>query len=263
MVSPEFRILPHETDLDNLFRKYHGDPRNHGWRVRMRRWFGYFSPDQWYHGVVDRLVNNGCRWIDVGGGKSVFPGATALARDIASRCGALVGVDPSDNLEQNELVHERVKSSIEDFRTDRTFDLATLRMVAEHIERPEQAIQSLARLIRPGGRVVIYTPNRWSLASVAARGIPDKWHRRFASLMWNAGADDVFPTFYRMNTRRTLRAVFEAGGFKEVAFAFLDDCNILSRFRATCFVELCAWRVLRMFGVKHPENNLLGVYEKV
>ena len=257
------RILPSETDIDNLFRRYHGDPRNHGWRVRMRHWFRYFSPSEWYHGTVDTLVTTDCRWVDVGGGKSVLPDATTLARDLASRSGVLVGVDPSDNLDQNELVHERVKSNIEDLRTDQTFDLATLRMVAEHIERPEQVVQSLARLIRSGGRVVIYTPNRWSIASVAARLIPNKWHVHFANLMWNDGAGDVFPTFYRMNTRRTLRALFEAGGFKEVAFAYLDDCNILCRFRATCFIELCVWWVLRMFRIKYPENDLLGVYEKV
>jgi 2-polyprenyl-3-methyl-5-hydroxy-6-metoxy-1,4-benzoquinol methylase len=255
-------ILPSATDLDNLFRKHHGDPRNHGWRVRMRYWFGYFPSEQWYEGVVERLVIAGCRWIDVGGGKCVFPHNAKLARELADRCGALVGVDPSDNLDQNELVHERVKSTIEDFRSGQTYDLATLRMVAEHVQNPQRTVLSLARLLRPGGRVVIYTPNRWSPGSIVAAVIPNKLHHYFTRLMWNTHEDDVFPTFYRMNTRRTLRTLFEAGGFVEVDFMYLAACAVLARFRATCFLELCLWRFLHMLGIKYPENNLLGVYEK-
>jgi len=254
--------LPAEADLDALFRRHDGDPARHGWRVRMRHRFGYFSPDQWYEAVVDRLVTPGCRWIDVGGGKSIFPENEALSRELASRCALLVGVDPGDNIYANRLVHRQVRSTIEAFQPQERFDLATFRMVAEHVEQPRLVVQSLARLIGPGGHVVIYTPGRWAPGAIAASLVPGRWHHVFTRAMDTRGDEDVFPTFYRMNGRKPLRACFEQGGFVEVAFARLDNCRTFQRIRLACFLELCAWRLLRAVGARYPENDLLGIYRR-
>jgi SAM-dependent methyltransferase len=254
--------LPSASDLDALFRRIRGDPLRLGWRVVMNHRFGYFPTEAWYQAVVERLVMPGCRWVDVGGGKSIFSHSGKLARELVGRCALVVGVDPNDNLDENDLVHRRVKSMIEEFRSDERFDLATLRMVAEHITKPKLEVTSFADLIRPGGHVVVYTPNRWSPASIAASVIPDPWHRFFTRWLWNSNAEDVFPTYYRMNTRKRLRELFEEAGFHEVAFARLDNCSLFARFRATCFAELCFWKVLRTVGVRYPESDLLGVYQR-
>jgi 2-polyprenyl-3-methyl-5-hydroxy-6-metoxy-1,4-benzoquinol methylase len=254
---------PREQDLDALFRTHHGDPSRHGWRVKMRCRFGYFSPDEWYEAVVDRLVAPGCRWIDVGGGKSIFPENEKLSRALAARCGLLVGVDPSENIHENELVHRHVRSAIEEYRPGETFDLATFRMVAEHVEHPRHVIDALGRLLRPGGHAVIYTPNRWSPGALAASLVPGRWHDLFARALDTRGKEDVFPTFYRMNTRGRLRALFEEGGFAEAGFAHLANCRTFQRLRIGCFMELSAWRLLRGVRVGYPENDLLGVYRRL
>lgn len=229
----------------------------------MRHRFRYFTPEAWYQALVDQLVTDDCRWIDVGGGKSVFPHNRKLSCELAERCDRLVGVDPSDNLDQNDLVDERCKSTIEYYQSAELFDLATLRMVAEHIEHPELVVKSLARLIKRTGHVVIYTPNRWSLLAVMASLIPNKLHASVARLLSPDRKDeDVFPTCYRMNTRSRLKKLFEEGGFREVGFAYLDDCVVFARFRATCVLELALWKVCRLLRVRYPENNLLGVYQK-
>lgn len=75
---------------------------------------------------------------------------------------AHVGVNPSDTIMENLIVHERVRCTVEDYGSNRQFDVATLRMVAEHIVEPGKALDSLASLLKPGGKEVIYTPNRWS-----------------------------------------------------------------------------------------------------
>ncbi len=229
----------------------------------MRQRFGYYSPDQWYEAVVDRLVTPGCRWIDVGGGKTVFPENEPLSRELAARCGLLVGVDPSDNVFENHLVHRRVRSAIEAFDSSEPYDLATLRMVAEHVNQPRAVVAALSRLIAPGGHVVIYTPNRWAPITMLAAAIPDRWHSRFTRISDDRAEQDVFPTRYRMNTRGQLRALFESDGFREAAFAYLDNCRTLHRFRPTCFLELSAWRALRAVGLRYPESDLLGVYERL
>ena len=240
----------------------YGDISGRGWRAQLQSKAGYIPPEMWYRAVVDRLVTERTNWIDVGGGKAVFPDSDDLSRALAKRCKILVGVDPSDNIKTNPFVHERAKCTIEEFHSDRLFDLATFRMVVEHIREPRLAIASLAKLISVGGKVVIYTPNRWSAASIAASVIPQSLHSRFAHFLWRAKDEDVFPTVYKMNTRRQLQTVFEEGGFKEVAFARLDSCSISQRFRAVYPVELWTRRAFRFASLPYPESNLLGVYEK-
>lgn len=249
-----------EKDLQILSRRHFGNPRVLGWRMRMYHRFGYHSTQAWYEAVVDRLVTEDCKWIDIGGGKSIFPHNPKLSKELADRCKFLVGVDPSDNIKQNTFVHQAVKGVIEDFRSNDIFDLATLRMVAEHIQHPGLAIESLAKLIKPGGHVVVYTPNRWSPVSIAASAIPDKFHSYFTHLLWGTKGEDVFPTFYRMNTRKQLGSLFGNHGFSEIRFRYLDNCSAFSNFRITCFGELCLWRFLRLLHIPYPENDLLGVY---
>ena len=132
MITRSGNILPSSyQELDQLFRRFFGDPARHGWRVRMRHRFGYAPGDYWYQAVVDRLVNDGCNWIDVGGGKSIMPFNEPLAAELASRCNLLVGVDPSENLNQNPYVGQRFVGMIEDYRSEPVFDLVTMRMVVE------------------------------------------------------------------------------------------------------------------------------------
>lgn len=255
-------ILPAEEELRAYLEAGYGDIRQHGWRAQIKWWFGYFAPETWYEVVVDRLVTDQTTWLDVGGGKAVFPHNELLSRTLADRCAHLVGVDPSANIELNPFVHERAQCFIEDFQSDRTFSLATLRMVAEHVQQPHRAVASLARLVEPGGKVVVYTPNKWSLASVTARLTPQCVHSWAASLLWRANDEDVFPTAYQMNTYGRLNALFADGGFREVGFARLDSCSLLQRFPGLYRCELSVWKAHRALGLPYFESNLLGVYEK-
>ena len=122
---------------------------------------------------------------------------------------------------------------------------------------------SLGSLIKPGGYVVIYTPNRWSPASTVASLVPNKWHQHVTRILWKTNDEDVFPTQYKMNTRKRLRNIFEKHGFAEAAFAYVDDLSSLKRFQLTLIVELCAWRILNGLGMTYPENQLLGIYQKL
>lgn len=255
-------ILPTRCELQERFDKQYGNVQKHGWRIRMWHRFGYFSSDAWYEAVVDRLVTHDHTWLDVGGGKGIFPHNREQSKALSERCEFLAGVDPSDNILSNPYVHDRAKCNIEEYTSDRRFDLVTLRMVAEHIQNPKAVIDSLTRLMRPGGKVVIYTPYRWSPASVVASLVPFWLHQSATHFLWGSKEEDVFPTAYRMNTRGSLRTLFQNGGFKEIAFTHLD-CALFQTFRITCFLDLSVWWFLRHLGLRYPETNLLGVYEKL
>ena len=233
-----------------------------GWSPRLRQRFGYFTPDECYEAMMLQLINNGADWIDVGCGHELFPSNQPLGELLSARCRLLVGVDPSPNIEKNPLVHERAKCTIEEYHTDRKFDVISLRMVAEHIADPEAAIAAFSRLTKPGGRVVIYTVSKWALSSLVAAGSPIGFHHVIKGALWRTHPDDTFPTVYRMNTRKRLRQLFAAGGFREEQFLYLDDCRTLGRWRIGTVLELSARRVLRTLGLPYVDVCILGVYRR-
>lgn len=254
--------LPSGQEIKAYVTARYGDPAKHGWRVRRRHQFGYIAPELWYEATVDQLVTPETRWIDVGGGKAVFPHHEELSARMADRCQFLAGVDPSENIHHNRFVDEKNQCLIEDYRTDEPFDLATLRMVVEHIQEPTDAVGNLSRLIRPGGHVVVYTPNRWSLCSITASLTPHFVHQAAAQVLWRSNDEDVFPTVYKMNTREQLRHIFEEAGFEEVWFSVLPSCSIAQRSQLLHMMELLLWRTTEKLRIRYPETNLLGIYRR-
>jgi 2-polyprenyl-3-methyl-5-hydroxy-6-metoxy-1,4-benzoquinol methylase len=249
-------------ELQRVFHMKHANPDAAGWSPRMRKCFHYFTPDEHYEAMVARVVKENCLWLDVGCGHNIFPSNPSLAHQLASICQRAVGVDPDETIENNSFVHERYRQSIEDFSYARKFDVVTLRMVVEHFAFPEKVLATLSQLTKPGGKVVLYTVNKWALVPLLTKLLPFKFHHPLKKIFWNTEKEDTFPVFYRLNTRKTLHQAFTTYGFREEYFAYVDDCQTLARFRVTQFLELSSRAVLQWLKISYPENCLLGVYVK-
>lgn len=247
--------------LDLFDIKYRGAPVL-GTDPARRLRFNYFNPDDHYEALVRRLVSDDTRWLDIGCGRNIFPSNAALAYDLAGRCKLLVGVDPDETVEENPFVHQKVRGMVEDLDPAQRYDLVTMRMVAEHVADPERLIATLARLVDPGGLVVVYTVNRYSPVPVATSLVPFSLHYPIKYFLWRGESKDTFPTTFRMNTRRELNRLFSAGGFSESGFWYLDDCRTLQRFRLLNVMELSIRSLLNRLGARYPENCLLGVYRR-
>jgi SAM-dependent methyltransferase len=84
------------------------------------------------------------------------------------------------------------------------FDYVTLDQVAEHVVDPHALMRGVARVLKPGGKVVITTPN------------PDSFGARLYGRRWLNWHTPYHLQFY---TRRSLRMVAEAAGLKLVRAA--------------------------------------------
>lgn len=260
VVTDPVRIT--SQDLYEVFLLRHGDPERTGWAPRRRLRFGYYPPSYHYEALVNKLVTADTDWIDIGGGRALFPGNERLSQILSERARRVVVVDPSDNIDSNLFAHERAKCVIEEYQTNDRFDLATMRMVAEHITNPSSVVRAVSRLLRQRAKLVVFTVNRWSPVTVMSSLLPFFLHHPIKRFFWRTEERDTFPTVYKMNSRRRLRTLLADHGFDERYFAYLDDLSVFARFRLLNYVELLIWRTLKRIQLRYPENCLLGVYEK-
>jgi hypothetical protein len=251
---------PSHDELSELFLEKYGLPTEVGFSAARRVKANYYPPADVYEAMVAKHVFPGCAWIDVGGGHDIFPDNPKLARTLASRCACVVAVDPDRAVHENRFVTERHQCRIEDYRDQRRFHLATLRMVVEHVDEPVRLVRALRAVLLPDASVVVLTVNGWSPISIVSRLMPFALHHPIKRLFWGGDERDTFPVRYLMNTRATLRRQFESEGFVESAFGYLDDLSTFGQFRTLGTVELAAWSVLRRIGIVYPENCLLGIY---
>jgi ubiquinone/menaquinone biosynthesis C-methylase UbiE len=234
-----------------------------GWSPRRRIKYGYTSPGDYYEAIVNKLVRPESIWVDIGGGKSIFPHNQALSRQLSQRCKKLVAVDPSNNVLENDYAHEKYVSLFEDWVTKEDFSLATFRMVAEHITNPDAVLSNLQKIISRDGLIVIYTINKFSPVSIFTYLTPNSWHYSVKRLFFGGKKSDTFPVAYRMNSRKVLKSLFESHGFNEEHFLYLDDLALFSGFKTLNLFELWLWQICKKVGINYPENNLLGVYRRV
>lgn len=110
------------------------------------------------------------------------------------------GVDPDPRVMQNPHLDEAAVGVGESLPfADGRFDLVYSDNVVEHLENPGAVFAEVARVLRPGGRFLLKTPNRMHYVALAATLTPHWFHQKYNARRGRAEAD-TFPTTYRANT---------------------------------------------------------------
>lgn len=92
---------------------------------------------------------------------------------------------------------------------DASFDLVVSDFVFEHLERPQPIARELQRVVKPGGWILVRTPNRYGYVALVASLIPNSLHTLVLRYIQPDRKDvDVFPTYYRVNTAASARKFF-------------------------------------------------------
>jgi SAM-dependent methyltransferase len=168
-----------------------------GWLVMQLTQGKKKSLDREYRHLT-RLRGNGEKVLDIGCGDGGFlRRATELGWDAW-------GVEP-DAKALTRLSGLRVlQGSLPNIPLpDASFDFITLSHVIEHLHDPVAALKEIYRLLKPGGKVWIATPNIESLG-----------HRLFGATWIGIQS----PTHLVLFNRRALRHAFASAGFQEVCF---------------------------------------------
>jgi SAM-dependent methyltransferase len=99
-----------------------------------------------------------------------------------------------------------------------SFDLVFCEYVVEHLEDPEGAFREMGRVLKPGGRILLLTPNLFSYKVLAAACTPQRFHVWMGRIRYGRGEEaDMYPTLYRCNTAARARQLADQVGLDIVA----------------------------------------------
>jgi 2-polyprenyl-3-methyl-5-hydroxy-6-metoxy-1,4-benzoquinol methylase len=100
--------------------------------------------------------------LDVGGGTGWL---LSQAREVEPRLrhSAVVDLDAQAMAAAEAAGHEFHLGRIEEFETDRKFDLILLLNLIEHVADPVSVLRKMRNLLAPGGQILVKTPNHDSL----------------------------------------------------------------------------------------------------
>jgi len=168
---------------------------------------GYPGPLDRYRAAIARHAGPDVAVLDAGCGATM-----PFLREIAPRVRLSVGVD-LERLRRTSGDPHGCRADVGrlPFR-DRTFDLITSMSVIEHLDDPGAVFREFDRVLKPGGVLVVQTPNRFDYVSLIAHFTPFSFHRWVVPRIMSREEEDVFPTRYRANTSRALRRAMREGG---------------------------------------------------
>jgi SAM-dependent methyltransferase len=106
---------------------------------------------------------------------------------------------------------------------DSSVDLVMSRSVFEHLTDPEAVYAELARVLRPGGRVVFLTANFWDYGTQVARLVPNRFHARIVRAVEGRPEEDTFPTAYKTNTRGDVERLAAGAGLRVERIEYLSQ----------------------------------------
>lgn len=131
--------------------------------------------------------------------------------DLRGRCAHLEGCDVDPVVLDNPFLDgaRQIAIGAPLPYPDASFDMIVSRSVFEHVADPRQVAGELLRVLKPGGWLCAVTPNAWGYLAFFARLVPNRLHAAaLRHVQPGRKAQDVFPTLYRMNSRRALRRLF-------------------------------------------------------
>src|SRR5947209_15404739 len=154
-------------------------------RLLARHYAHRTHPYRIFEARIDSSLRSESVLLDAGCGRTA-----PTLRKYVGRARRLIGVD---------LVEFRdVPAEIETYRADLarlpiesgSVDLIVSRSVFEHLVDPLAVYREMARVLRPGGRVVFLTANMWDYATLIARLVPNRFHARIVKVVEGRDEED-------------------------------------------------------------------------
>jgi ubiquinone/menaquinone biosynthesis C-methylase UbiE len=215
--------------------------------------------DSLYMELIQKHLIPGQRVLDAGCGRYL-----KFSKQL-SRIATVVGIDLETTLETENLRPPfGVRGNLSDLPFPAShFDMVISRSVVEHLEDPQRVFREFARVLKPGGKVVIITPNKYDYVSLIASLTPYALHRRLVHKIFRVSEDDVFPTLYRANTLGAIRKALTTATFIEKELRTINHYPAYLMFSPVLFrLGILYERITSLERFRSLRGSILCVFEK-
>ncbi len=185
---------------------------------------GYKHSGPIYEGLVKRHLTPKARVLDAGCGRG---GVIEL---YAEKVRQAVGLDTDlISLREHRCLKQLVVGSLATmpFPAD-LFDVVLCGWVVEHLEEPEAVFREMARVLNKRGHLLLLTPNAWSYVTLMNRLLPARLRRWLVRTVYGRQSKDIFPTFYRANSKERLDAKLHRVGLRNEEFYYVGDPSYIA-----------------------------------
>lgn len=218
-----------------------------------------------YEEVLKRHVGPQTDWLDLGCGHQLLPSWRAeQERELTARCRSLVGLDYDFGaLKVHPNISRKVRGDMSRLPfKEESFDLVTANMVVEHLKEPDVQFREVARVLRPGGLFLFHTPSAYGYPTVVARYVPRAPKLMFVRLLEGRKAEDVYPAYYRANTRRRVEELSRTTGMKLEELRLIMTDAMFNSVPPLAAFELVWIRMLMTEPLEALRTNLIAVMRK-
>jgi 2-polyprenyl-3-methyl-5-hydroxy-6-metoxy-1,4-benzoquinol methylase len=225
------------------------------------------TPSQQRYGrLLEQYITPGVSWLEVGCGRQVLPKwAMPFERQqsLARRTKRLVGIDVDSAMMEHPLLTHRVKSFGNNmpFR-DGSFDIVTANMVVEHVENPETFLREIHRVLAPGGRFIFHTTNFANYLIFIAHFVPDAIKHRIVWVLERRHSEDIFPTWYRLNTVGRIQTLAAEGRFTVEDLRVQGSSGFFATMGFLGWLELGVLKATDMIGGGRYASNITCVLKR-
>lgn len=221
--------------------------------------FGDNWDDQLFRDRLLEAIEPSDHVMDVGAGAGIVP-----HMNFRGHAARICGIDPDERVTDNPFLDEGRVGMAEDIPyPPESFDLVFSDNVLEHLENPEQVFAEVARILKPGGRFLVKTPNKRHYVPLIARLTPLRFHRFFNRLR-GRDVEDTFPTQYRANSPRDFEQLAEATGLEVADVGLIEGRPEYLRISAFTYLFGVAYERLvnRFAGLRGFRVLLIGEFQK-
>jgi SAM-dependent methyltransferase len=193
-----------------------------------------------FYGWLRDVTRPGHRVLNLGAGPETKHATRILKGEVAEIVGADIDPVVLENRELDAAVLiENGRVPLE----SGSFDLIFSDFVLEHVEKPDEFLAEVMRLLKPGGSYMFRTPNLWHYVAIISRFTPQWFHELVANKARGMAEDahEPWPTFYRMNTRARLKGLAAAAGFRDAELRMIECEPSYLMFNSLAFRMGMAW----------------------